>query len=343
MCKIFAMTNTSDFKINAKFINAVKYQVCKTSDKDGFGWAAMDNLGNVGGERTIRPWNFKPLDQAKEKVVSKLPIVLKAHNSFGKTNLSKSKAFVGHGRLSTNDISLENTHPFFNGTTAMIHNGVVRDRLDKWKDLKTTNDTEILYNYWLENGIKAVENGVGGYYAFVTLEPDGTMHVVRDSQAMLYVSYCFTVNSYIFATTADIIIGVAKSMKWKCEAPEEMLPNTYAIFDGNTLADYSEFNGSKVTDYEDLPGGDYNDWRQYAYDNSGDYNKKSNLSVVDVMKNYKEVSPESAPVPTHKEYREVDYIEDNELDEYEDIVKDELVEGLMDDPRDVFDRMKRIA
>src|SRR5271165_3209655 len=145
MCKVFAMTNVSQFKVGSKFISTVRNEVCRHADQDGFGYAMLSKKGDIGGERTMRPLNFRPLiDPAGPKTTKELPIVLDANNSFGKIDLTDAKSFIAHGRLSTNSISLLNTHPFTNGEVALIHNGVVRDPSGSLKNLVSTCDSEIL-------------------------------------------------------------------------------------------------------------------------------------------------------------------------------------------------------
>lgn len=245
MCKIFAMTNMEKVELTPKFINTVKNEVCRLSDKHGFGYAVLGEKGKLGGERTMRPFNFSPLVTPSEKVVSKLPIVLKSSNTFGKIDILNPKSFIAHGRFSTNHVNLPNTHPFTNGEIALIHNGVVRDKDEKIKNLTTTCDSEILLRCWELGGIKEIESTVTGYYALAVLDKKGKLHIARDDQAMLYLSYCRTVNSFIIATTPEIIINVAKKMKWKVEEPEEMVDNCYAVFDRNEIISYEKIQPRK--------------------------------------------------------------------------------------------------
>jgi predicted glutamine amidotransferase len=240
MCKIFAMTNMDKVNVNQKFLEVVKGQVCKTSDKDGFGYALLGQDGSLGGERTLRPISFQPLSGGKgTRKIDDLPILAKSSKAFGVLNLKAPKSFIAHGRYSTNVISLPNTHPFTNGEVALIHNGVVHDVGGFAKEfLKSTCDSEILLRYWEMGGMEDIEANVSGYYAFAILDKRGQLHVARDSMATLYISWCRSVQSYIIATTKDIIFGVAKKMKWKVETPEELSPDIYAIFDGNDIVSH---------------------------------------------------------------------------------------------------------
>lgn len=292
MCKIFAMSNMAKVKLTPGFINTVRREVCK-SDNDGFGYAVLGQDGALGGERTIRPESFRPLEFDADSVTKKLPIVLETDNCFGVIDFESPKAFVAHGRYSTNSVSLANTHPFTNDTSAMIHNGVVYDGTKLLTDLKTDNDTEVLFQYWQRGGMDAIEENVSGYYAFVILDTDGTMHVVRDSSATLFVSYCSTVDSYIFATTKDIIINVARDRRWKIERPCEVTPNTYALFNGNELVQHDT-----IDPCDDMP----------AYMMSAAQVALGRTASPDTRdwRSWTEQAPETASEPSYRELAEFD-------------------------------------
>lgn len=236
MCKIFAMTNMENVKLTHKFVSVVKNAVTGTGDNDGFGYAVLGENGDLGGERSIRPSRFTPSSNGfVEKMIDKLPIVLRSSDSFGKIDNEHPRAFIGHGRLSTNEVSLQNTHPFTNDKVALIHNGVVSDMGAEEIELKTTCDTEILLRHWEKGGMKQIEENVSGYYAMAILDKGGQLHVVRDDRAMLWITYCRTVHSYMIATTQEILKSVAKKMKWQIEKAEEITENTYAVFEKNEI------------------------------------------------------------------------------------------------------------
>jgi predicted glutamine amidotransferase len=259
MCKVFAMTNTTQFKVGSKFVSIVRNEVCRHADQDGFGYAILSKNGDIGGERTIRPLNFRPLiDPASPDTTKKLPIVLDANNMFGKIDTTNAKSFIGHGRLSTNTISLPNTHPFTNGEVALIHNGMVKDPTNNLKNLTSTCDSEILLRYWEKGGMDAIEKMVTGYYAVAILDKSGKLHIIRDDRADLFISYNRTVDSFMIATTAEIIRNVAKEMKWKIEHPEEILEKTYTVFDSNAILKHVSIS-PRTSEYGGYYGEAYRD------------------------------------------------------------------------------------
>jgi predicted glutamine amidotransferase len=332
MCKVFAMTNTKQFKVNRKFIQTVRNEVCRHADQDGFGYAVLSTKGDIGGERTIRPLNFLPLiDPQAPKVAGNLPIALKANNGFGMIDLANAKAFIGHGRLATNAICLENTHPFTNGEVALIHNGVVNDPTSTLKNLTSTCDTEILLRYWEKGGVEEIEKMVSGYYAVAILDKEGMLHIMRDDRADLFISWCKTVDSFIIATTADIIKNVAKEMKWKIEHPEEILEKTYTVFSSNDIvkhlsiiprsstyssgydsnynynrggynsgAGYNSYNGGKKT--TETIGGASSETSFSTPSTKTAINEEGAWDTSDELNNgYSEADAASEPVPKHKE------------------------------------------
>lgn len=235
MCKIFAMTNVSQVKVTNDFLNKVKDAVCKVTDKDGFGYAFNTVDGQIWGERTTEPNKFEPLGKVINSKTNQLPIVRKTMNQFGPIGHDDNASFIAHGRFSTNTVNLDNTHPFMNDSIALIHNGVVYDPLKAVQDLKTDCDSEILLKLWEQNGINSIEKYASGYYAIALLDKLGQLHIVRDDRASLYMTYSPTVDSYLIATTTDILKEIAGRMGWVIEKCEPIMDNVYVIFKGNDI------------------------------------------------------------------------------------------------------------
>lgn len=236
MCKIFTMTSVEKIKITSDFIEIVRDAVCKSNDRDGFGYAVNTVDGEIWGERTMTPFSFDAMVPDVDGKTKKLPIVSpRLSNRFGPVGCEDNLSFIAHGRLSTNKISLANTHPFLSENVALVHNGVVSDPNKAAGPRKTSCDTEILLNLWEQNEITAIEENAGGYYAIAILDRLGQLHIVKDDCAMLYVAFSPTAESYLIATTAEIIRDIASRMKWEIEPCERIMPNVYAVFRGNEL------------------------------------------------------------------------------------------------------------
>lgn len=240
MCKVLTITNSSKIEVNQKLLTTIK-DLLTEKDNDGFGYAVLNQDLSLAGEKCLNPEDFTPLSALRPTKVSSLPIIKKTRASFGRLQSKKTKSLIAHGRMSTNSIRLENTHPFTTQTLAMVHNGVVDDASDLIADheLKTNCDSELILRHWEKGGLKQVESWITGYYAFAVLDRStGLLHVVRDSRATLYISYSRTIDSYIIATTREIVINLAKEMQWNIEEPELISDNLAVTFDGNTIIEH---------------------------------------------------------------------------------------------------------
>lgn len=234
MCKIFALTNSSKVKIDTKLIESVRDAVCDASDRDGFGYASLNDNQLICGERTTKPFEWSPFNRK----TSQLSIVSSPScNSFGDlASVKDSQVFIGHGRFSTNSKTLANTHPFVSDTLAMIHNGVVQQVGPKIDNLKTDCDTEILFHHWKRSEMHDIEDQVSGYYAMAVIDSETQLlHIVRDSAASLYIAWSASVESFVIATTVEIIWMVAEANNWAIETPEKISDNLHVIFKGNEI------------------------------------------------------------------------------------------------------------
>jgi hypothetical protein len=233
MCKIFAMTSLEKITVNPKLISAVRDAVTTGGNVDGFGYAVGTKSGFFG-ERTLTPLRFNPAKGKGTRTLS-LPIVDQVErNTFGKSG--KALTLIGHGRMSTNEVCLENTHPFINSEIALIHNGVVSDHFRRVTDkLETTCDSEILLRLWEIGGIDEIEKSASGYFAIAAVDNNGLLHIAKDDRAQLSIAWCETVESFLIGTTPEVISSVAKAMQWEIEPIETVSDNTYAIFQGNEL------------------------------------------------------------------------------------------------------------
>ena len=118
MCKIVVFTNVSEVKKIDKLIDVVSGELAKY-ESDGFGYA-IEGTNGVFGERSLETDNFK--SSMGRKTLS-FNWLTELNNSFG----VKSKvngAAIFHGRTSTNDVNILNTHPIVKNGHYLIHNGV---------------------------------------------------------------------------------------------------------------------------------------------------------------------------------------------------------------------------
>lgn len=192
MCKQIIITNPWQ-TLNDTVVNHFKQIVCADNNADGFGIAT-----NGGYLKYAKP---APKIGSKLQPVHSLDFV---HGGEGSLPDKASNVLMAHGRYSTNDIGIKETHPIVDEGVCLVHNGVVRT--DIAYETVTRNDSELILRAYQSGGIAEILENMGGYYAFGLMDATlDALYVVRDSTAMLYVSRVEQTNSLIFATKAEDI------------------------------------------------------------------------------------------------------------------------------------------
>lgn len=231
MCKVVAFTNLSKMKNIQKLTSLIQHEVQKT-EKDGFGLAIQSESGLYIEKALGKEFNTRP-------VPNYFPFAKKHREASGKIG-KKLGAGIFHGRTSTNDLSLINTHPIQKNDWTLIHNGVVTNNGPKYS-MKTTNDTEHLVHYLSTSGINELAKNLTGYYAAAAFCPSGKLHIFRDKIAPLHFCYVESIDSFIFATTELLIKNITKGMQLKHDSIQEMQDDTYIIFESGILTTQLEF------------------------------------------------------------------------------------------------------
>lgn len=226
MCKVLMLTKTDKMDMFSKAIRVISQELLGT-EKDGFGYSVLGQKG-IFGERTLREGPFFTRIRKREHIID-FPFVEKTCNDFGKFSKPLG-AGIFHGRTSTNDVNLLNTHPINKSGWTLIHNGVVTNRGPNYKQ-KTTNDTEHLLHYLSTVGISGIEEHITGYYAIGAIDPKGNLHVIKDSIAHLYVAKNLTLDCYMFGTSEYSMRTVCKAMDWDIGPVDKVADDTYLIFD----------------------------------------------------------------------------------------------------------------
>lgn len=269
MCKIMIVTTTK--KMSQEQVQGLIKAAHKgmASERNGFGFAISGTSG-VYGERFVNPKSYGK--QAKDLGPNALDLT-----SFGESDSFGSKGTMGgglmvHGRTSTNDVSLLNTHPLVNTSFALIHNGVVSN-IGEPIERRTTNDTEFILEHYTRGGIERVSNSVAGYYACAALDlKTGHLSVFRDDRARLYVAWVEKYETYIFATTSEIVKAALKVLKVKASVVEAKV-NFHATFDqSGTMLSHDSFEAIErsfgALDQKSLGYAKDEDesWRKYSDD-----------------------------------------------------------------------------
>lgn len=243
MCKLMVFTDLS--KLKQKNLSSLVDTIAETlAEPHGFGYAIQGKDG-LFGERTTDVSGFR---SALSRSVPSFPFLRPTYNRIGNQSKITGSA-IFHGRTSTNEKTLLNTHPIQKREWTLIHNGVVSDHGPKY-DMITTNDTEHVLERFSTGGIQSVAENLTGYYAVAAFSPDGLLHVFRDNRAPLYFAEIESLGSYVFATTASSIETVAKAMKWKVSIIQPLAENHYLIYRRNELLSQETFEPRGATVYE---------------------------------------------------------------------------------------------
>lgn len=226
MCKILTFTNSKKLDLK-KTVNAGG-KILMRLEKDGFGYA-VDGMKGVFGEKCIDSTFESRIDT---KNLNPIDVIKTEYSQFGVKSKNKG-AMILHGRTSTNEIGLENCHPMIKDDNYLIHNGVVSD-LGPDYDMLTTNDSEHVLTRFLE-GIDSIEKNLSGYYAFSCIDSKGQLHIVRDDNAELYISWIESMDTFVIATTEAIIEDVCGELDIDHGPIDMIKDNVYMIFSGNKI------------------------------------------------------------------------------------------------------------
>lgn len=226
MCKIAVFTNVKNLNLKEK-INSIGNTLLKLED-DGFGYALQGEQG-VFGEKCVAK-TFASRLWAKETV--KLPIVKPTYEKFG-TISQLTGPGIFHGRTSTNVKGLLNCHPMQRDGWNLIHNGVVGDIGPEYEKTTQNDSEDVLFR--LIEGIDSVEKHLEGYYAFAAIDPHGRLHVARDAMASLFIAWSKVYESYVIATTAELLKSLNRTLKAKLGPIDEIYQDKYMIFQGNEM------------------------------------------------------------------------------------------------------------
>lgn len=234
MCKLFAVSNASGMtrKMIAdtlEFVNE-RYAV---SQRDGFGFS-IECQGGRHTERYVSPKTYLGMGNLRDAVKSVDPFFgdpyLLMFESPERPFIRASGPLIAHGRTSTGIVSLPNTHPFTKSGWTLAHNGVV-NWTGKPRKMETDCDSEHLLNcYALGKGTADFED-LGGWAAWVAINPSGELVAGRDHLTTLYLAYSKKFETYILATKSEDLEDYLKAMGIKSPGILAMPPNTESTFD----------------------------------------------------------------------------------------------------------------
>lgn len=305
MCKIVAFTNFGKIKNQTSATEKIG-NILLELESDGFGYAIHGKNG-VFGEKIAGPEKFRTRFDVSSFV--RLPIIVERHRTFGTKGPAVGAALF-HGRTSTNDAGLLNCHPMQREGWHLIHNGVVTDHGEKYEK-KTTNDSEDVLHRLIQ-GIDAVERDLSGYYAFSAIDPTFKLHVARDSNATLFVAWSDDIDSFVFATTEDLLESVLKALKIKASPIEKVLDDCYMIFEGNTPVHQQKIKPRGYGRAEatwahkslghSIDSGGYSDWRTQYEEKEDYFNRDSYIEGEELMRELDQMDGSYTIISRDEEY-----------------------------------------
>ena len=248
MCKLMIMSGIKDeTKDKAwEFIKLMSVQMSapNSPENDGVGYAAIDSEGKLFGERWLNNKEaFKHQNTygsgINDELMKKFKIISmeKVYNSFGTFN-ENIRSITLHSRASTNTKSLRNTHPFVEGSTSVVHNGVIYND-DKLIKKNSSCDSEVLLHEYIKLNvnnkmfkIKKMVNRLEGYYAMGIFSKtnDGIviLDIIKDSQAKLDAFFIKELDTMVFATpryNGSAVEDVCKTLGFEILAKYEVKSN----------------------------------------------------------------------------------------------------------------------
>lgn len=230
MCKLLG------FSVSKKVSEEKLSEIIQTSrdllkdQKDGFGYALSG--GDIKGITSLRLTTGSLLGYNYPEAGEWENLADQPYEARGK--LSPCTGGIFHGRISTNSLGVENTHPFVNDDLALAHNGIV-DYSGKKRAKKGVCDSEDLFNtFTIGKGWKELSKYYTGYAGILILRSGGALTIYRDSTPNLHI--CLVSGGVVVGTTLHDVTKLASLFDKVPNAPWMLKPD-YAttIQDGKII------------------------------------------------------------------------------------------------------------
>lgn len=350
MCKIMIMPGiTDETKDNAwAFTKAMAKEMSapNASEKDGLGYAAIDNEGKLFGERWVNnreafQHRYSYGFEVDSNILKRFKILNKekVYGNFG-TFSDKIRSITLHSRSATGTVSYKNTHPFVEGTTSVIHNGVIYNDDELTKKYSSCDSEVILHEYIKYNvanksgKFKKLVNKLEGYFALgifaKTNEGRVILDVIKDNTTKLDAFLIKELDTIVFATpkyTSSPVEEVCKTLGFTIVSKYEVKGNRLQRFDaitGEALA-YESFKPQEFTRTTHVPTNKWNtdSYETYPYAGYNDY--RGTTKPVNSPR-FEEVFSKTNPAP--KESNVVD-INTHSKTKHDDAVKERHLEEML--------------
>lgn len=168
--------------------------------KDGFGYALSG--GEIDGITHLRLVTGSLLGYGYDPLGEWESVAKPTYDSHG--DVKPCTAGLFHGRTSTNDVGIKNTHPFVNEELALAHNGIVDYSGPHRKKIGTCDSEDLFNTFTKGKGWKELAKYYEGYAALLILRKNGHLTLYRDETPSLYVVRFITdtASGFVVATSA---------------------------------------------------------------------------------------------------------------------------------------------
>lgn len=226
MCKVMILKGIQDSAMALDFMKGVADNMSQYNT-DGIGYSAVNSKNEMFMEKWHNNKQFLDTDtvidaetlKVLEPFKNRIPFVNLNYTNHGTVTRGDLRTVTMHTRYATCGKTFENTHPFIEGDTSLIHNGVIRNadelKLNKNSTCDSENALQLYKNLNINletnpDNIQSFIDQLKGYWAFAFLSRDADnqymLDVVREG-APLYWALIpeMGVNCAVIATTKEII------------------------------------------------------------------------------------------------------------------------------------------
>lgn len=217
MCGIVGMitSNTYGFQHTSKKIfNQLLWADTLRGD-DGTGVFGVNKYGNV--------------DYLKNQGSAAVIQQTKDYEEFDDNIFSDFHMVVGHNRSATRGMANdENTHPFIEGNTILVHNGTLTNHASL-TDQKVEVDSHAILHSIVERGYEETLKEIQGAFTLVWYNTDDkTLRIVRNDMRPMYIASC--VGAWYFASEHGMLRWILGRGNEKIEDMTECQPGVLYSF-----------------------------------------------------------------------------------------------------------------
>ena len=165
MCRLLLMTGLKDSNLAEQFMREAKVPM-SVGNNMGIGYSAVKSNGDFFTERWHENEKFMDRNTVRSAEVSKelerfKPMLSSYTNIdqnyslFGDRDMSDMTTVTMHTRFATCGREFMNTHPFVDGDTSLVHNGVIYNASSLNLNKISTCDSEVALQAYINNNVAA--------------------------------------------------------------------------------------------------------------------------------------------------------------------------------------------